>query len=405
MRYVFLINRSIFALGKMMNKKIKLGFVKFGGMAAGGTEKFLQNIAMNLPSDKFEVTYFYCDAASYVGSDWKHPDTDENRLRLMEDSTVILKKFNVAAKNVTVPTHDWLETDFFDQFDESEYDIVVSGRAGHPEYPFTQIRSTPIVDTIHLTGLVDKQENIAAVVHVSEWNKQAWVKAGGNEQLAEVIYLPIVLPTELPEMDFRSDLGLEGKFIFGMHQRPNDGIYSHIPLAAYMQIQTDNTAFVLLGGSQKYNQQAELLGLKNFHQLEPTGDMGKVCRFLEALDVYTHGRADGENNSQSIAEAMSFGKPIVSHLARANGHVETIGNAGIVVNSVEDYAEQMKNLMIDEDYRTSKGSNALRRFETSYNLETNIQRFTELFERVYSKSRTFVADDVWLNEWMDEKDG
>lgn len=387
-----------------MSEKIRLAFVKFGGLAAGGTEKCLQTIASNLPEDRFDVTYFYCDAAPYVGSDWVHPTTDPTRQKLMEKSHVKLVKFKVGAKNVTVPTHDWMETDFWDHFNEKDFDIVVSGRAGHPEYPFTQIRNTPIVDTIHLPGHVDNQENIAAVVHICNWNKEMWVKSGGDSKRATVIYHPMAMPTDLPDIDYRKDLGLEGKFIFGMHQRPDDGIYSHVPLAAYQQMQDENTAFIVLGGSKKYSQQAELLDLKNFHQLEPTGDLRVVCKFLETLDIYTHGRADGEINSLSIAEAMYFGKPIVSHFARANGHVETIGDAGLVVDSVEHYAEQMKNLMLVKEFRDEKGKNGLKRFKEHYDLKANIRRYAELFERVHEEHKPFIADDDWLNEWMDESE-
>ena len=45
---------------------IKVAFIKFGGMANGGTEKYLQTIAAHLPKDEFEVDFFYCDAAPSV---------------------------------------------------------------------------------------------------------------------------------------------------------------------------------------------------------------------------------------------------------------------------------------------------------------------------------------------------
>ena len=59
---------------------IKVAFIKFGGMANGGTEKYLQTIAAHLPKDEFQVDFFYCDAAPYIGSDFKHLDTDESRV-------------------------------------------------------------------------------------------------------------------------------------------------------------------------------------------------------------------------------------------------------------------------------------------------------------------------------------
>ena len=37
---------------------IKVAFIKFGGMANGGTEKYLQTIAAHLPKDEFEVDFF-----------------------------------------------------------------------------------------------------------------------------------------------------------------------------------------------------------------------------------------------------------------------------------------------------------------------------------------------------------
>ena len=59
--------------------KNKIAFIKFGGMAIGGTEKVLQTIASELPKDQYDVD-FYCDSAPYIGSDYKHLDTDLKEL-------------------------------------------------------------------------------------------------------------------------------------------------------------------------------------------------------------------------------------------------------------------------------------------------------------------------------------
>lgn len=384
------------------NKKIRVAFIKFGGLAAGGTEKFLQSVAANLPKEKFDITYFYCDAAPYIGSDWKHPDTDQTRIEYMNKHKVKLVKFDVKFKDVTKPTHDWVGTTLWDVFNEDDFDIVTSARSGHPEYPFTHIRRTPIVDTIHLSGMVDNQSNVEAVIHLSEWNKNVWVKGGGRADRAHVIYIPIKIPESLPQHDYRKELGLETKFVFGMHQRADDGIFSPIPLSAYQKVETDNTAFVILGGSKKYQHQAEMLGLKNFIQLDPIGDFNKICRFLEMIDVYTHGRADGENNSQSIAEAMAFSCPIISHFARSNGHVETVGNAGKVVSNANEYAAEMKKLLADPAHKKDLEAKAKARFAEAYDLKTNIDKFVKIYEDVYANNRKVVASDDWLNEWADD---
>ena len=61
-------------------KRIRVAFVKFCGMATGGTEKVLQTIAANLDKNKFLVDFYYCDTAPYIGSDFVHPDNDLDRM-------------------------------------------------------------------------------------------------------------------------------------------------------------------------------------------------------------------------------------------------------------------------------------------------------------------------------------
>ncbi len=43
-------------------KRIRVAFIKFCGMATGGTEKVLQTIAANLDKNKFLVDFYYCDS-------------------------------------------------------------------------------------------------------------------------------------------------------------------------------------------------------------------------------------------------------------------------------------------------------------------------------------------------------
>ena len=134
-----------------MSKKI--AFIKFGGLCAGGTEKWYQTIAANLPVDEFHVDYYYCDAAPYLGSDFEHSTTEESRLQYMENSTVNLIKFNVGYKDVRTYTHPWVNTNFWEVFNESDYDIITSARAGHPEFPWLHMDKKPKVDFITYTKL------------------------------------------------------------------------------------------------------------------------------------------------------------------------------------------------------------------------------------------------------------
>ena len=75
--------------------KTRIAFIKFGGMAFGGTEKVLQTIASELPKSRYIVDYFYCDSAPYLGSDYQHIDTDIRRIEYCQEHGVNLIKFNV----------------------------------------------------------------------------------------------------------------------------------------------------------------------------------------------------------------------------------------------------------------------------------------------------------------------
>jgi len=365
-----------------MSGKIKIAFVKFGGMAAGGTEKFLQVLATNLPSDKFLVDYFYCDAAPYIGSDYKHLDTDLNRLDLMKQSNVNLIKFHVDYKDITTSTHVWVGTDFWEKFNENNYDIIQTGRAGYPEHPFTKIIKTPIVDSLHLSSGVDNQYNISRVLHISKWSADQWIKKGGDAKRVEIISTFIEAPDK-EYTNLRKELNIDNKFVFGFHQRKDDWIYSPIPLEAYKMIENDDTVFLMLNGSDLYKKQAHDLEIKNIIFLPFAETQEDIYIFLSTLNVFSHGRKDGEVNSAAMAEAMYFGLPIVSHTSSyGNGHIECIGEAGKVLDNIPDYANELKKLMNDKVYYEFRSSEAKKRFVERYELKNQISRIVKIYEDV-----------------------
>ena len=362
-------------------KKIKVAFVKFCGMANGGTEKYLQTISALLPKSRFEVDFFYCDTAPYIGSDFKHSDTDVSRVEYTRSHGVNLIKFNVGAKNVLHPEHTWINTDFWQVFDPSKYDIIQTGRAGHPEYPFTLINDTPIVDSIHLAGMAENKENVKMTVLVSSEQREKWVSAGGDRNKSVVVSVPVIVP-EVRKKCYRQELGLTNKFVFGMHQRDDDGIFSPIPLEAFSKIENDKNFFLLLGGSKKYQQQADELGLRNVAFLETTSDVNKIHQFLKTLDVYAHGRNDGEQCSSAIIEAMSHGLPLISHEAPSMGQKEQIGDAGEVVCDSTNYFQVMLRMMKDNEYYSRCSKNSLFRYENIYDVDSIINQYIKIYESI-----------------------
>jgi len=360
--------------------RIKVAFIKFCGMATGGTEKVLQTIAANLDKNKFLVDFYYCDSAPYIGSDFVHPDNDISRMTYCYAYGVRLIKFSVKNKDVTTPTHDWIGSDFFDIFKESRYDVIQTGRAGHPEYPFTKINNTPIVDSIHLAGMAENKANVYKTVLISKDQRDKWVQAGGTRDRSVIIPNPVEIPDYTDS--YIQELKLRRKFVFGMHQRDDDGIFSNIPLEAYKKIENDKTHFILLGGSDRYKKQAEDLGIKNITFLPTVFELEPIHKFLNTLKVYAHGRADGEQCSCAIIEALAHNLPVISHTAPSLGHMEQIGDAGRVVSSSEVYSLVMTKMIEDKNFYKECSANAKKRYESTYGMDAIISQYAAIYEEI-----------------------
>ena len=348
-----------------MPKKIKIAFIKYLGLTTGGTEKFLQTIAAGLPKDEFEVDYY-----------WAHPEDtppDPGRKQYLLDNGVNLIEFKSSKPRVH-RGKIWLdETDFFRVFKGA--DLIQTGKCGLFEEPFCSIRNIPIIDSMHYVVGVDNQYNTSRVMHISEFSKRKWLEQGGDGSRVVMVSHPMIIP----EIEF-ADYGFQNKFVYGFHQRNDNAIFSDIPLKAYKEVENDNNIFVLLGGGENYKQQAVELGLKNVHFLPHTGDMNKIHSFLRMLDVYAHGRKDGELNSTAIAEALYYGKPVVSHISDSfNGHVECIGDAGFVVENAKQYAQKLKDLEQNKDLYNNLSDKAKKRFLEIYDYEGQMSNIIAIY--------------------------
>ena len=164
-----------------------------------------------------------------------------------------------------------------------------------------------------------------------------------------------------------------------MHQRNDMHIFSPMPLDAYEEIQSDDTAFLILGGSANHRKQAKDYNLKNVKFLDTTSDINLIHKFLNTLNVYAHGRSDGEQCSSSIIEGLSHSLPMVSHTASSMGQKEQIGDAGEVVEDYQEYSEVMKNLMSNDEFYEVCKLNAERRYKQIYDVPSIISRFVELY--------------------------
>ena len=362
----------------------RIAFIKFAGLAAGGTERWLQMMAANLPKDEFEIDDYYCDAAPYVGSDYKHTTTDTNRLRYMQEHNVNLIKFNVGSKDITKPTHDWVDTNFWDLFDENKYDLVQTAKAGPAEYPYHLVK-LPVIEFVALDAGVDFSPNIVWSIHLSNWQRKNWIKKGGDQNKSSVISIPAEEPST--QENLRETLNIPKEaLVAGFHQRDDDNIFSMIPLEAFSHLKNPDWHFIIMGASRLYREQAQKLDLKNVHFLNHGSNSTDISKFLNTLDIFAHGRKDGETFGTVFAEAMMHGLPCLSHWSPiANAQPETMGPAGLFVKDLDEYTDKLRDLFSNNELRARLASKAKPHAQEHYSLESCVKKLSLIYFDVFKQ--------------------
>lgn len=361
----------------------KVACIKFAGLASGGTEKALQNIAMILSQqDDYAVDYYYTNAAPFLNHWFVHPDNDENRKKWVESFGINTIPVHVESKQANIAPYVWNNTNFWELFDEDEYDIIQTARGGYPEYPFNLINRTKIIDGIHSDSGEDK-DNIVRAILISKWQAEKWASNGGNIQKAVIIPNLVSVPEKF-KSNLREKLGIpEDAFVYGFHQRDDSNIFSPVSLQSYSLIQNKDTHFILLGGSIKHRQLAKQLNLKNIHFIDFSSDQKLIHNFLGAIDVYAHSRVDGEVCSVAMIEAMYHGKPIVTHPGTVSmGHAEQIEGCGYMAYSIDDYAKKIKSIQDSKDLYLEMSQNTQNKYFEKYSYNTVKKKILDLYREV-----------------------
>ena len=369
---------------------MRVAFVKHGGMTIGGSELWLQKLAANLPKS-IEIDYYYCDDTPYIGGTHAIAPSSQERIAYLEEHGIRVIKFNCGAKNVRSLTHDWVDTNFWEVFDEEKYDLIQTVKAGPREYPFYKMKK-PVVEIVALANRPDTSKNIAWSFHSSNWQRAKWVQLGGSIERSSVLSAPVEEPQSTE--NYREYLGIPANAIVaGFHQRNDNNIASDIPLAAFARLQTEhpehskNWHFVIKNGGSRYRDQAEELGLKNVHFLGQTSDSASVSKFLNTLDVFAHGRKDGETFGAVFIEAMLHGKPCLSHYSEtgANAQPETMGPAGLFARDISEYAAFLFTLLNDPDTRNALAAKARPHATRYYSMDKCIEETVRVYEMITDK--------------------
>ncbi len=332
-------------------KKIKIAFIKYSGLSPGGAEKQLIRLATELNKDKFQVDYYWCHPCVDLFSNAISNPSSMVQKKYLEENGVRTIEFKVEKRDISDSTHKWINTNFWEVFDYNKYDIIQTAKSGHPEYPFTYIPK-PIIEW-NIYGSVDFSPNIYKTICISKWIYDIWISNGGDSKKGSIVY-PGVLESESNLEKSLDRKSYYSKYLtLGFHQRPSNDIFSPIPLNVFVRVRRSLyhfehfVRFTILGGGDLYKKQAKDLGI-DVEFIDPTAEWSEICEFLSSLDIYCHGRKDGECHGTAIQEAMLHGLPVVSHKSLMNGHIEIIGDCGKVCGNEKEYKEYLTKLISDD---------------------------------------------------------
>lgn len=351
--------------------KKKIAFIKYGGLSTGGTERWLQEAAIIL-NKKYHVSYYYTEH-----------NLDSDRYKYLAQNDIELKKITVGKRSHT-DTQDWINTNFWEIFDETYYDVIQTAKLCKKEYPF-YLLNKPVIEKIAFGTHFDDSDNIIFTITPSEWLRQKWISNGGIDSRSICIPVPVRKPCICN--DFRKELDIpDDAVVAGFHQRVDDNIYSFIPLLAFKLVASKNTFFLIKGGSEKYKKQAKRLGLRNVIFLDHSSGSTDISKFLNTLDIYAHGRRDGETYGTVFAEALMHNKPCITHRSLIdNAHKYTIGEHGYFANNIVDYSIVLKKLIGSANLRNSMSTGAFEFANTNYGMDVFKSLILETYEKVLNK--------------------
>lgn len=168
------------------------------------------------------------------------------------------------------------------------------------------------------------------VIANSQATRSAFIEAGGNPELVEIVYNGFDVESYRAEedtADLRSSLGLEGRFVVGHFSRLSRWKGQHVLLEALQQCDKRVSAIFVgdaLFGEQDYvqqlQQQVERLGLVD--RVRFLGFRTDIIPLMKLCDVVAHTSIAAEPFGRVIVEAMLCGKPMIA--AKAGAALELI---------------------------------------------------------------------------------
>jgi glycosyltransferase involved in cell wall biosynthesis len=231
------------------------------------------------------------------------------------------------------------------------------------------------------------------VIANSQASKTAFIEAGGNPNIIEVVYNGFAPENyqvdEIEVTKIREELGINDKFVVGHFSRLSPWKGQNILIDALGEC-PENVNVIVVGdalfGEDKYvkelHQQVKSLGLEN--RVKFLGFRDDIPLLMSACNLVAHTSIAPEPFGRVIVEAMLCGKPVVA--AKAGGAMELVedGINGFLVtpNNVDELAQVINNCVHEkvniDDIANHGKMNASHRF----NVDSINYKIQELLKSV-----------------------
>lgn len=292
-----------------------------------------------------------------------HPDNNQDRIDFLTKEGINLIPVYVESRR----DNQWINNNFFEKFKEDDYDFIVTGGNGQSEFPYNKLEKIKIIHTVHGTHPFN-QHNIHKSVLLCDWQAKQWANNGGDASKIVIIPSVVYVPSEHTKT-FRSKYDIpQNAFVYGLHQRNENGISSTVSLQAFSMLKGLNLHFAILGGSDVHRNFVSSMGMNNVTFADYTSNVNDIHDFLDGINVYAHCRTDGEVCSACIIEAMSHSKPVVSIPGINMGHADQLKGCGTIAYSVKEYHDEMEHLL-DPAYYSMRSAQIGEKYQNEYDFK------------------------------------
>ncbi|BAZ27764.1 group 1 glycosyl transferase [Cylindrospermum sp. NIES-4074] len=231
------------------------------------------------------------------------------------------------------------------------------------------------------------------VIANSQASKKAFLQAGGQPELIEVVYNGFEPKKyQTSEEDIRQlqqELGFKDKFVVGHFSRLAPWKGQHILISAIAKSPPQVTAILVgdaLFGEQDYvqelHQQVAELGLEN--RVRFLGFRSDIPQLMSACNLVAHTSTAPEPFGRVIVEAMLCGTPVVA--AKAGGAIELVepGINGFLVTPGEPQElTEIINICLQETEKTVTMANHARTTASqNFDVTTINQQISQLLKTV-----------------------